>query len=53
SIPIFCDPASDAVIDPRDFDPQADIEVIPPMAAGAYIMGKNRRNFSHYEDSRS
>ena len=48
SIPIFCDPASDAVVDPRDFDDQADIETLPPIQAGAYIMGKNRRNFSHY-----
>jgi isopenicillin N synthase-like dioxygenase len=49
SIPIFCDPASDAVVDPRDFDRHADIEALPPIEAGAYIMGKNRRNFSHYD----
>ena len=48
SIPIFCDPASDAVVDPRDFDDQADIETLPPIQAGAYIVGKNRRNFNHY-----
>ena len=33
----------------RDFDPAADIEAQPPIAAGEYIMGKNRRNFSHYD----
>ena len=49
SIPIFCDPASDAVVHPRDFDRHADIEALTPVAAGAYIMAKNRRNFSHYE----
>ena len=49
SIPIFCDPSSDAMIDPRDFDPKADIDILPPIAAGTYIAGKNRRNFSHYE----
>ena len=53
SIPIFCDPASDAVVDPRDFDKHADIEALPPIEAGAYIMGKNRRNFSHYESQDS
>jgi len=53
SIPIFCDPASDAVVDPRDFDAEADIEVLPPIEAGAYIMGKNRRNFSHYDSQKS
>ena len=49
SIPIFCDPASDAIVDPQDFDRHADIEALPPVEAGAYIMGKNRRNFSHYD----
>ena len=48
SIPIFCDPASDAIVDPRDFDKQANIEELPPIKAGAYIMDKNHRNFSHY-----
>lgn len=49
SIPIFCDPSSDAMIDPRDFEPKADINNLPPIAAGAYIASKNRRNFSHYD----
>jgi len=53
SIPIFCDPSSDAMVDPRDFDPEADINILPPIAAGAYIASKNRRNFSHYETERS
>ena len=48
SIPIFCDPASDTIVDPRDFDKQANIEELPPIKAGAYIMDKNHRNFSHY-----
>ncbi|MBT6566453.1 MAG: isopenicillin N synthase family oxygenase [Candidatus Puniceispirillum sp.] len=49
SIPIFCDPASDAIIDPRDFDPDADIGTYPPISAGDYIMGRNQRNFAQYE----
>ena len=49
SIPIFCDPASDAVVDPRDFDRRADIKALPPVEAGTYIMSKNMRNFSHYD----
>jgi isopenicillin N synthase-like dioxygenase len=53
SIPIFCDPSSDAIVDPRDFDPEADINILPPIAAGAYIASKNRRNFSHYETEKS
>lgn len=47
SIPIFCDPASDAMTDPRDFDGRADVEVQQPIAAGTYMMEKNRANFSH------
>ena len=52
SIPIFCDPSSDAMVDPRDFDPDADIKILPPIAAGAYIASKNRRNFSHYDSEK-
>lgn len=48
SIPIFCDPASETIVNPRDFDRNADTEALPAVAAGAYIMGKNRANFSHY-----
>lgn len=48
SIPIFCDPASDAIVDPRDFDKQANIDELAPIKAGAYIMDKNHRNFSHF-----
>ena len=48
SIPIFCDPASETIVNPRDFDRNADTEALPAVVAGAYIMGKNRANFSHY-----
>jgi isopenicillin N synthase-like dioxygenase len=45
SIPIFCDPNSATVIDPADFGrPGAD-----PITAGAYIVGKNQKNFAHYK----
>ena len=47
-IPIFCDPSSETIVNPRDFDVEADAEALPPVAAGAYIMDKNRANFSHY-----
>ena len=50
SIPVFCDPASDAIIDPRDFDPAADIKTYPPISAGDYIMGRNKLNFAQYSD---
>ena len=49
SIPIFCDPASEAVIDPRDFDELASYEAFSPCEAGQYIQSKNTRNFSHYK----
>lgn len=51
SIPIFCDPASEAVIDPRDFVKDASHKVFPPVEAGLYIQSRNKRNFSHYNDS--
>lgn len=43
SIPVFCDPASDTLIDPRFFDATG-----PAITAGDYIAGKNRKNFTHY-----
>ena len=48
SIPVFCDPASMTVINPQDFDPAAPADQIT--TAGAYISGKNRKNFAHYKN---
>ena len=45
SIPIFCDPGSATVIDPADFGADG-YEVV---SAGAYIVGRNQRNFSQYK----
>ena len=39
------------MIDPNDFDPNADIETYPPISAGDYIMGRNKRNFAQYDTS--
>jgi isopenicillin N synthase-like dioxygenase len=49
SIPIFCDPASDAVIDPRDLGVSDKEALFDPITAGDYIMSKNKRNFSQYK----
>ncbi len=49
SIPIFCDPASDTVIDPRDLGVSDDKALFDPITAGDYIMSKNKRNFSQYK----
>jgi len=48
SIPIFCDPASETIVNPRDFDRNADTEAMPAVAAVAYIVGKNCATSSHY-----
>ena len=48
SIPIFCDPSSETIVNPRDFGLEADAEALSPVAASAYTMDKNRANFSHY-----
>jgi isopenicillin N synthase-like dioxygenase len=47
SIPVFCDPASATVINPQDFDASASADL--STTAGAYIVGKNRKNFNHYK----
>jgi len=40
-IPIFCNPASDAIVDPRDFDKQANVEELPPIKVSFYVVDKN------------
>jgi isopenicillin N synthase-like dioxygenase len=45
SIPIFCDPNSAALVDPKDMGGDG----FEPISAGAYIVGKNKKNFSHYK----
>lgn len=47
SIPIFCDPASETVIDPGRLIPGTPSGNV--VSAGDYIAGKNRKNFTHYE----
>jgi len=47
SIPVFCDPASETPIDPRDFGASDNTEDV--ISAGHYIMGCNAENFRHYK----
>jgi isopenicillin N synthase-like dioxygenase len=49
SIPIFCDPDSDAWIDPEDFSVSPNQSSPSSVRAGDYISGKNRSNFGHYK----
>lgn len=49
SIPIFCDPASDALINPADFADAGSTEPGPAMQAGQFIQSRNQRNFTHYK----
>lgn len=50
SIPIFCDPSSDTIIDPKLFESLDGQVASPesPITAGKYIMQKNKKNFAHY-----
>lgn len=50
SIPVFYDPNTDAVVDPRDLG-VSDIEAkYAPVKAGEHIAGRNRKNFSQYNE---
>ena len=51
SIPIFCDPSSDAVIDPAAFAEPDQAECGPAVQAGQFIQSRNQRNFAHYKPS--
>jgi len=49
SIPIFFDPRSDALIDPRDLGTPEDECRYDPVQAGAHIAGRNRKSFAQYQ----
>lgn len=49
SIPIFCDPASDALINPADFANNGQTDHSPAIQAGQFIQSRNKRNFTHYK----
>lgn len=52
SIAVFYDPDTDALIDPRDMGlPAGGAAHYPPVAAGDYIMSRNRISFAHYAAS--
>ena len=49
SIPVFYDPDSDAVIDPRDMGlPPGEAPRYDAIAAGDYILSRNKLSFAHY-----
>ncbi|MEO9821063.1 MAG: 2-oxoglutarate and iron-dependent oxygenase domain-containing protein [Paracoccaceae bacterium] len=50
SIPIFFDPQSDCVVDPKDLGVPENQSKYEPITAGAYIMGRNKQSFSQYKD---
>ena len=47
SIPIFCDPASQTIIDPTDFG--SDEQQYEKITAGEHIAYRNKNNFSQYK----
>jgi isopenicillin N synthase-like dioxygenase len=54
SIPVFYDPDTDAVIDPRDMGlAPGEAARHAPVTAGDYIMSRNRLSFAHYAESDS
>ncbi|MFK7902694.1 MAG: isopenicillin N synthase family dioxygenase [Nitratireductor sp.] len=47
SIPVFCDPSSQTIIDPNDFsNEKSNYELI---SAGEHIAGRNSKNFTQYK----
>jgi isopenicillin N synthase-like dioxygenase len=49
SIPVFFDPHTDTLIDPRDLGTAEDQCRYPPIRAGAHIAGRNRKSFSQFK----
>jgi len=50
SIPVFFDPHSATKIDPCDLGVSSETSLYEPITAGAYIAGKNTKNFSQYSE---
>jgi isopenicillin N synthase-like dioxygenase len=48
SLVVFFDPDPDALIDPSDLGFPEGRDKYPPITAGEYIQGKNRKNFTQY-----
>lgn len=53
SIPVFFDPASDTIVDPRDLGTPAREAKYPPVTAGAHIASRNSRSFSQFKNAQT
>ena len=49
SIPIFFDPNTDTVIDPRDFGVTSEQSKFDPVLAGEHIAGRNKKSFAQFK----
>jgi len=52
SIPVFFDPASDTVVDPRDLGVAADACKYDPVKAGNHIASRNSKSFAQFKASK-
>ncbi len=49
SIPVFFDPHTDTVVDPRDLGVSESESRYPPVKAGEHIAGRNKKSFSQFK----
>ena len=49
SIPVFFDPHTDTIIDPRDLGVSEAESKFSPVRAGEHISGRNSKSFAHYK----
>lgn len=49
SIPVFFDPHTDTVVDPRDLGTSEADCLYPPVRAGEHIAGRNKKSFSQFK----
>lgn len=49
SIPVFFDPHTDTVVDPRDLGVAEADCLYPPVTAGAHIAGRNKKSFAQFK----
>lgn len=49
SIPVFFDPHTDTIVDPRDLGVPAAACLYPPVKAGEHIAGRNKKSFAQFK----
>ncbi len=51
SIPVFFDPYTDSIVDPKDLGVSEQESLFEPITVGQHISNRNKKSFAHYQKS--